>query len=550
MRAPFARAVKGLLAFAIVLLVVGCAATPPAPPPAPPPAEPAEPPELADAAKLVEKGSPDSLAKAAQSLAAPPLAENAAAANLAAAGRALHAILYPEIPDPFPADTAAFSGTGPGAPGFLALVLPALSRLRAGTAVPDAQAADLAKSISEASALNGESVLPPYLEGLLGERQGKNADSLISLYRESLGRDPSFYPAKARIVELLLAQGSREKAAEALPYLGELAARFPPDASTYRSLARASLAAGKAQEAADAAARALLLDSADPSLVLLRAEAYEALGDWYQALHLLEALLSQKPDEAPAILMEARLLFEEAGNAEEAVRVLTAGEAAFPKDPAFPELRGRILLEKRKSAEGIAALNRSLALQPGLITALTLLAQEASRAKDWSQAAEIFSRIPEVSRTAEHLALGWRIATGLGDHAQALGYAQALAGKSGGDAPMLLSARSLLSLGRNAEALEMLTRGLQTASSAARRSEMYVLRAAAGSEDPLRDLRSALREEPDNAEALVAISEALSQGGEHRKALGYMKRAAELSPGDADLARKVGDLETLAESEK
>jgi tetratricopeptide (TPR) repeat protein len=64
----------------------------------------------------------------------------------------------------------------------------------------------------------------------------------------------------------------------------------------------------------------------------------------------------------------------------------------------------------------------------------------------------------------------------------------------------------------------------------------------------MHDLRSALREDPDSLEALLAISDLLAKQREYRKAMEYAKRAAELSPGSAAIAQKAADLEKLAAS--
>jgi Flp pilus assembly protein TadD len=77
-------------------------------------------------------------------------------------------------------------------------------------------------------------------------------------------------------------------------------------------------------------------------------------------------------------------------------------------------------------------------------------------------------------------------------------------------------------------------------------AELHVLRSRAGSSDPLRDLRAALLEDPNNTEALEAIGDALAAQKDYRKAAEYMKRAAALSRENASLARKAADLEKQA----
>ena len=120
--------------------------------------------------------------------------------------------------------------------------------------------------------------------------------------------------------------------------------------------------------------------------------------------------------------------------------------------------------------------------------------------------------------------------------------------KAGSAASYALEARSLLAAGRPAEALPAVDRGLSLAGSPEVRSELYAIRAAAGSDDPLRDLRSALRDNPDNVEALAAITGLLAGQKEYRKALEYAKRAAALSPGNVELEGKIADLQAQADT--
>jgi tetratricopeptide (TPR) repeat protein len=79
-------------------------------------------------------------------------------------------------------------------------------------------------------------------------------------------------------------------------------------------------------------------------------------------------------------------------------------------------------------------------------------------------------------------------------------------------------------------------------------SELHFLRSRSGSADPLFDLRTALRENPDNGEALSAIADVLAGQKDYRKAMEYAKRASALSPDNAALAQKAGDFARLAEA--
>lgn len=564
-RAP-ARALPAALLAALVL--AGCATTPPTQSTARAAVGPVQAAvrwgdflriERADAAldqstQLLELATPESLADAARILASPDVKAAggiAVAASKAAdatrLGNSLFQRIYPELSNPFPPETAAPTAQAAGLSPFFLRVLPSLAILDPKTAVDDAQEADMRAGLSAAAGMNPDSMLPPYLKGLLTLRRGGPASDARAQFEEALRRLPGFYPAGRELADIIIRGGT---AANELPRLEQLASLLPAAPARFAALARAALAAGKPEQAADAAAQGLLIAPDDPSFVLLRAEALEAQGNWYQSLWIIDALLKVKPDEPAAILMKARLLYEKGENGADALQVLADAEQNFPTDASFPELRGRILLSDGRSDEGVAALTQALALSPGRVTVLSLLLQEAVKAQEWGDAASWLAQIPEQSRSPDDLRMGWRTGMGLGDYAQALAHASALEKKGGGPDAMALEARALVAAGDQARALSVVDAALPQAGEASLRSELYFIRSTAGSEDPLRDLRSALRAGPDNLEALAAIADALAAQQEYRKAMEYARHAADLAPDNAQLVQKASDLEKLAASEE
>ncbi len=165
----------------------------------------------------------------------------------------------------------------------------------------------------------------------------------------------------------------------------------------------------------------------------------------------------------------------------------------------------------------------------------------------WDNAAAWLDQVPEDARGPRELELAWRIYTGLGDHDKALASAQRLFRATSDPHALTLEVRSMTAVGRPRDALVLIDHQLLTRENPAPlASELHYLRSQAGSDDPLRDLRTALVENPDNSEALQAISDALAAQKDYRKAMEYARRAAALSPGDAALAQKAADLQKLA----
>ncbi|MGO9413053.1 MAG: tetratricopeptide repeat protein [Spirochaetia bacterium] len=508
------------------------------------------------AESLTETASAQSLTKATQILSMADLTGEPETLELSTFGGRLWSSLYPDLPNPYEAggqvaSSGSLADAAPAGSQFFQQLRPALALLSPGPVPDDSHASDMGSGLSAADNINPDSVLPPYLRAVLLSRQGKPADSVRPLYEECLRRDRAFYPAKLGVIETAIAQGT---AASDLALLTKYAGELPTPLAQQTETARILLAAGQPQLAADAAARALLLAPGTPDLLLLRASAFDAMGDWYQELYMLDALLTVAPTNADALARKATVLFEKAGNPDGAMKILSEAEPKFPEDAAFPELRGRILLSRGNSAEGEAALARALTLDPNRVSTLALLAGAAARAGRWQEAEGYLQRVPEQDRDVETLQVAWQIAMNLADYEQALTIAQTLEKRRGGDEALLYHVRTLLAANRSREAADLATSDLQNVKTPAVRASLFFLRAQASHqagdapEAGLADLRAALRENPDDLETLLAIADTLSGGGEYRKALAYLKHAQELSPEDADIRARVNNATRLAGS--
>ena len=164
----------------------------------------------------------------------------------------------------------------------------------------------------------------------------------------------------------------------------------------------------------------------------------------------------------------------------------------------------------------------------------------------WDEALSWIAQIPDTARSAHDLRGAWQAATGKSDHTQALLFAKALAVRQPGPDAMALEARSLLATDQKGQALAMIDAALPAATDNALRSTLFLLRSRSDSDDPLRDLRSALRENPDNGEALTEIAELFASQRDFRKAMEYAHRAAVLAPDDQALVKRLHELEAAA----
>jgi len=529
--------------------------------------KPAVPAALREAQAALEKGSPDSLNACAKRLAEAGLLQDPQGMEVAGLMRSISAILYPGTPDGLPKDLPAYAGryhavlgilaSGKlidwipmaGRDDFLTLVLPAFTLLGASAPVPDRLLQRLEENLTAADRLNPASVLPPYFRGLVAElRLVPDTKAALAFYRESAKRDASFQPAYRKAAALAPETGT--SAGEAIPYLDTLLAKSPEDLALLKKLAATALASGDTQKALDATGKALLVAPGDVDTILMRASIYEAQENWYQALRIADILIKQSPDEPRAHLMKARLLYDHQGDMQEAIRIIDAAEPLFPGDAGFPELKGRILVETGREDEGIKALERALAIDPARLSTVRLLLQDSIRMKRWLQATLFLAQLLEKSETAEDLLMAYQVSSNLGDHEQALQYAEKLSHAMQGPKPLLMMGRSEIATGRKAAAVAHVDKGLADYADPAVRSELFYLRALTDREDPkayVQDLRSSLLENPDNIEAILALSDAFIHQADYRLALIYLRRAVQLRPDDVGLGIQLKAVEKQVE---
>lgn len=563
LRSALPSALGAAIVLLAVLLSIGCTAGPK--PSEEPPSEP-DPVLMERAGQLIQGASPEQLRQAVQMLEG-PARSFPAAQELASFAAALFDLLYPQLAESdylaagsIPAYRGAYSRTldraragqlplegipsrGDAEEDFFALVVPALflARLSDPAAVSPAELSGYLEILDQARRLNRSSALPPYLQGRIRELED-DADRAATLYRESLKRAASFYPAAQALAVLLLKKGQAEQAAALLE---QIAGQLPQIGSIHYPLAEAYYESGQLEAAAATVAKVLLEDPDRPDALLLRARVLAAEGNWNQALRLLNLLLYQHPDSQEAYLLAARLRYEKAADPEGALELLSEAENQFPEAAEFPELAGRIYLDTGRDGEGLIQLQRALDLDPGRVATLRLLLANAMDMQRWLQSAIYLSEILEQEQSEQDLLQAIEIYRSLGDPAQALYYAEQLYQGNPSVENLVVYAQSLLAEDQVQQAADLVEQGLEQAQTPELHSTLLTLQASM-TEDPdetLALLREALLEHPQNYLALVKITELYVDQRELRKASLYLKQAIALNPNNAALRVQLQSIE-------
>jgi len=244
-------------------------------------------------------------------------------------------------------------------------------------------------------------------------------------------------------------------------------------------------------------------------------------------------------EERDALLAKGEIIFYNENNLTGSLDILNSGEKAYPKDPSFPELKGRILLEAGKDNEGLKELNNALELQPGRISTLRMLLQNSISMKRWIQGAIYLSQILEQSSSEEDLKLAYTVFKNLGDTGQALTYAEKLY-KLGTDEEYTgFYIEQLYTSGKMKEALKLITENLPKIRSRFVKSDLYLYKAKiiekSDKNEALTALRKAIMLYPDNLKAIIKISQLYSNLHMYRRAGLYLKHAVQLDPNNPGL---------------
>jgi predicted Zn-dependent protease len=512
---------------------------------------------LVDAARKVGIASPATLGEAIELLDSTPAGESETGRELRYVARSVRRILYPEVSDteeaivPPPASIypglfeAIRAGEYPTVSqqnaSFLTLVIPPLAALY----TDDPGVAELAaEALGRANEMNTASVIPPYVLGVLAERDGR-LDDALALHEEAVSRDASCYPSRIRIGGLLAAT---ERWKAALAVLLELEAEFPEHPAVLKPLAFAYFETGNIARAEATVARAIQLHEGDQELVLLRAKILAGEANWSQARMLVSTLDESISGRADVLALEARILFQSGGDLFQAAGLARQAMAKEPGNPAYVELAAQIQLAIGREDEATELFQRVLELEPERPSAIVSLLNLRIRDEAWEEARELLATTPEEHRGPEYYLAGYRIYRGIGDLDRALAFAESLLAYSNPELRYQIPyLEALIALGRTEEAATRIDEVLLGHDDPSARSDLYVLRArmAPSPEARLDDLRSALFENPQNLDALRAIADTYMELRDYRRAALFLKRAVALEPNDEELQAKLREAQRM-----
>ncbi|TFG64966.1 MAG: tetratricopeptide repeat protein [Spirochaetales bacterium] len=398
--------------------------------------------------------------------------------------------------------------------------------------------------------LKGGSVILLYLKGLVLEKKS-DLTGAYGMYSKALELDNTCYPADTGLARIEIIDREFQKAYNRI---ASLAAETNAESGLLGMAAYALYGMSRYEEALTMTTRAMAA-SQDTDLVFLKAKILMALGSYGQAEKLLQMVEKLKSGDADVIM--TRLALEEKTKGFKAALAYAEEKwAEFNDNGVFNEAYARLLMEDNQREKARPLLYAILTSDPGRVSVLMMLLEDAVTLLNWEQAELFADQIIAVRKEkgtgagtlneVRFLELAVRAAVKNGSADKAHTLAEELYNLNPQNAAAALPlVESLVALKRFVEAGQLIDELLARSQPGPPKSRLLYLKSMTveGNDAAISVLQQSLFEDLTNVDALLAISEAYLAAGDQRTALRYLKQAASMNPKNAEISARLLNLQ-------
>ena len=402
-----------------------------------------------------------------------------------------------------------------------------LARARAEAGDPAAAQAALDK-IPPSSALEHE-VLK--LRGDIALRSQRDLDAALALYQQSVAVAPRYVQGHAAVVQLLLAQGKNEAAAEALQALVKIA---PGQVPTLYWQAKLAYAKNDFKTAQEYSQKLLPLSPDNPNALELAGMAELGLGHYAQALPLLARALQLAPD-LPIARRGMALTYARLGQFDKAIAALPTNLDSSDSDPAMQTVAGQVYLLHGEIERAQRHFSKAASLDPKNPLKRTSLA--VSQLMGGQHTASALDELQNIAATDTGVMADMALISALlqsGSTDKALAAIDTLEKKRPGDVlPHFLRGRALLLKDDNAGARKAMEQVLKINRDYFPATEILARldNAEKRPADARARLEAAIAQHPDNAQAhLSLVNLRAADGADKAELTALLLKAVEAAP--------------------
>ncbi|MCL2800778.1 MAG: tetratricopeptide repeat protein [Treponema sp.] len=388
------------------------------------------------------------------------------------------------------------------------------------------------RDLEKAAGLRQNSILPPYLTGLIHER-ARRFPQAEAAYRRAYEISSECYPALAGIARIRRLTGNTR---EAITMFSDLAIRYPDSIEIRRQLAITYFENRDWSRALSAVDEILRIEPRNGDFLLLKAAILIEQGQFSQANSSLDTFVSIDPNNRSYLFMRARVQAEGNRNRDSALNYLRSILRANPDDTEALVYAATLLMESSRpadQAEGRELLDRLRRVSGSSVEVLSLSLRDAVRRENWNEAQGLLTRILTMRRTVQDLTDGYYVERGLGNNTRALSFARELYERDTNNNDfIIIYISALIDNGRRDEAGRLLEARLASTPGGPVKSRFFFLRSRLQTtqEAALGDLRSSLFEDPRNLDSLIATFLIYHNRREERRAVHYLRQALAISP--------------------
>ena len=434
---------------------------------------------------------------------------------------------------------------------FLSLVIPALILTveNAADSAVNNYKDDIEERLTAAKTQYPDSVLPPYILGILSEKEN-DSTAAMNFYKMAWNIDTSCYPAGLKYGEFAAEAGEGNVAVKIADLLSQ---SLSADSGEIKLLyARGYIASSDLSKANENVIAVLKKEPENISALLLRIRILIEQKEYLKANSLLDAYATKNKTSKDYLLFRAKIAKEWNKNTINAITFLTDAYRLYPEDFNVLLACAEICFETSQKIENRQAdffIEKVLQKDSENVTALTLLVKNNMNGGNWEQSVLLAEKLADRAPASSNRELLVTAYLGAGKTEKALALSRRLyhSSKNVSNKVAGLYIESLWCVKNYREISEIIKEKLQTSDSELK-SILYYYNAKLSENNPeeyLSALRSSLLANPRNKDALFSMYEWYFNNKDYRKAKYYLGQVIALEPSNKrniDLAEKLNRL--------
>ncbi len=507
----------------------------------------------------IEIGSPSSIRRAISKLQQNPLKASEPEKVLLTVATEMLRIVYPaeritwDIPETKPGNayTEIINSVkmgvyefSPATNDYFSRILPSLVMFT--TPAVTGYYAEAEVALTEAVALQPNSVIAPYMLATLYARQQKN-DLALQMYQKAYNADTNCMQVAIAYAQSMVTE---KKYNDAYVMGEQLLLQYPNNQEVIKLYAQTAFALEDWETADQFVAQVLQNSPNNQYYLMLRIRILLEQKEYVRASSLFDVYSRIDKTSIDYYLVRARLQRDWNKNIQAAAATIEEILPLYPDNEELLLLAADLASQTGQTIAGMtgaALAEKIIEKDPKNVQALYILVSDATRQKDWANAYEQVNVLRALVNDEKVNLLYIEASLGINDVDEALDIAKRLYDNNPIDEDVQYAyIKSLIAKGSTQEALSLIDLLLPSATLSMKSNLFYQQSLLASSdENRLSFLRSSLTTNPRNQNSLFDLYRYYYEKSDYRKAQYYLKQVTSINPADQNLLELQAELDNL-----